>query len=80
LRLTADLGAEEITCDDMEAGIALADHYAAEALRLFGVARVRAELHLAQRLLDWLLQDWLEPVISLIEIYQQGPNPIRENS
>jgi hypothetical protein len=80
LRLTADLGAEEITSDDMEAGIALADHYAAEALRLFGVARVRAELHLAQRLLDWLLQDWLEPVISLIEIYQQGPNPIREKA
>jgi hypothetical protein len=47
---------------------------------LFGVARVRAELHLAQRLLDWLLQDWLEPVISLIEIYQQGPNPIREKA
>jgi NADPH:quinone reductase-like Zn-dependent oxidoreductase len=46
LRLAADLGAGEITSDDMEAGIALAEHYAAEALRLFGVARVRVELHL----------------------------------
>jgi hypothetical protein len=39
----------------MQAGFALADHYAAEALRLQGASQINSELRLAQRLLDWLL-------------------------
>jgi hypothetical protein len=58
----------------MEAGIALADHYAAEALRLFGSSRISVDLRLAQRLLDWLLGTWNEENTSLPDIYQRGLN------
>jgi Protein of unknown function (DUF3987) len=65
LSLVNDLHTAAINANAMRAGIALAEHYAVEALRLFGASRVRSDLHLAQRLLDWLLGTWTEPVISL---------------
>src|SRR5262249_7034208 len=40
LTLVANLEADEIRSGEMEAGIALAQHYVAEALRLFGASRV----------------------------------------
>jgi hypothetical protein len=61
-RLRLPLGAPEIGADHLRAGIALAEHYATEALRLFGVSRVNSDLRLAQRLLDWLLGTWSEPL------------------
>jgi hypothetical protein len=63
----------------MEAGISLAQHYAAEALRLFGASRVNADLHRAQLLLVWL-QCRNKPEISLPDIYQAGPNAIRDKA
>jgi hypothetical protein len=62
----------------MASGIKLAEHYAAEALRLFAAGRVDGELRLAQRLLDWLQTQWQEPLVSLPDIYQRGPNAIRD--
>jgi hypothetical protein len=76
LALVSNLGTPEIGADHMRAGIALAEHYATEALRLFGASRVNSELWLAQRLLDWLLGTWSEPAISLPDIYQRSPNAI----
>jgi hypothetical protein len=35
---------------------------------------------LAERLLRWLQSDWGESVISLPDIYQKGPNAIREKA
>jgi hypothetical protein len=62
----------------MTAGIELAQHYASEALRLFGVSRVSRQIRDAQRLLRWLANSWPGTVISLPDIYQRGPNFLRE--
>jgi hypothetical protein len=78
LTLVRNLRAVDIGTEEIGAGIALAEHYAAEALRLFGTSGVSGDLRLAQRLLYWLLNSWGAPVISLVEIYQRGPNSIRD--
>ena len=77
--LVADITAAVLGPEFMAAGIMLAQHYAAEALRLFEASRVNADLMLAQRLLDWLRQ-WPGPAISLPDIYQKGPNAIRDKA
>jgi hypothetical protein len=79
LTLVDNLAASEIGRDEMEAGIALAQHYAAEAMRLFGASRISGELREAQQLLAWLTA-WPEPLVSLPDIYQGGPNSIRDKA
>ena len=54
LTLMHDAKSGEINAEQMEAGIALAQHYVAEALRLFEASHVSNDLRLAQRLLIWL--------------------------
>jgi hypothetical protein len=76
LTLVNDTTAPEITRVEMECGIQLAEHYVCEALRLFGASRVNPDLRMAQRLLDWLLTTWREPIVSLPDIYQRGLNAI----
>jgi hypothetical protein len=61
----------------MYGGIDLAQHYAAEALRLSGAHNVADDLREAQQLLTWLLTMWTEPIIALVQIYQRGPHSIR---
>jgi len=79
LTLVRDIEAGEIACAEMEASILLAQHYAAEALRLFGASRISAELRLAQQLLVWVKgRDRRE--VSLPDIYQFGPNAIRDKA
>jgi hypothetical protein len=77
LRLVADISASELPPDCMDAGIYLAQHYGAEALRLFEGAVVRPEIVRAERLLAWL-QGREEVLISLPDIYQLGPKSIRD--
>jgi hypothetical protein len=77
LALITDADTSEIAPEQMAAGILLAQHYVAEALRLFEASRVSADLRLAHRLLTWLLNSWSESFISLPDIYQKGPNAIR---
>jgi hypothetical protein len=77
LALVEDLTASDVTGDHLEAGIALADHYAAEALRLFEVSRSDERLRHAATLLHWLLHDRSDGMVSLPDIYQYGPNRIR---
>jgi hypothetical protein len=79
LTLVRDIDAGDIAAAEMAAGVELAQHYAAEALRLDGGSRVSAELRLARCVLDWLLQHWPEPAISLPDLYQRGPSAIRDN-
>ena len=64
----------------MAAGITLAQHYVTEALRLFEASRVSDDLRLAQKLLTWLLVSWSENFVSLPDIYQKGPNAIRDKN
>jgi hypothetical protein len=80
LTLVRDIHTAEIICAEMQAGIDLAQHYAAEALRLFGASRVSAELQLAKQLLDWLRSHWNRLAISLPDIYQRGPGAIRDKA
>ncbi len=80
LALVSNSEAGEIGSADMDAGIALARHYAAEALRLVGASRVSGDLHEAQRLLTWLHTNWKRPLVSLPDIYQRGPTSIRDKA
>lgn len=80
LTLVRNIDAGEIASAEMGAGIALAEHYAAEALRLFGASRINGDLRLAQKLLDWLLGTWGEPAISLPDIYQRSLNAIGDKA
>ncbi|MGK7863196.1 YfjI family protein [Falsiroseomonas sp. E2-1-a4] len=66
-----EIGAEYVAC-----GIALAQHYAAEMLRLIGAASVTPELRQAAALLRWW-QDRRDPQCHLAQIYQTGPGAIR---
>jgi Protein of unknown function (DUF3987) len=78
LALVRDIDAGEVSAAEMAAGIELVQHYVAEGLRLYGASRVSGRLREAQRLLGWLLTSWPEPQISLPDIYQRGPNAIRD--
>jgi hypothetical protein len=80
LTLVSDLDAGEISAGEMKAGIAIAEHFATEALRLSGASRISTELIEAQRLLNWLLTSWPKPVVSLPDIYRLGPNSIRDKA
>jgi hypothetical protein len=80
MTLVKDIKALEIAVDEMDDGIALADHYAMEALRIFEAGKVGADLLLAQRLLDWLHSNWPESAVSCRDIYQKGPRAIREKA
>jgi hypothetical protein len=80
LALVENVAAGEVRSAEMEAGIALAQHYAAEGMRLFGASHVSGDLREAQQLLRWLQTTWTEPYVSLPDIYQCGPNPIRDKA
>jgi hypothetical protein len=75
-----DLDAGETGRPEMQGGITIAEHYSAEALRLSGTSRVSTELRLAKALLRWLLNEWNEPAVSLPDIYQRGPNVVRDRA
>jgi hypothetical protein len=77
LTLVRDLEAGKVEKAEMEAGVEIAQHHADEAKRLHGMSHVSIEIHTAQLLLSWLAS-WPEPVVSLPDIYQFGPNPIRD--
>jgi hypothetical protein len=80
LGLIDNIEAEVIDAAHMEAGIVLAEYYAAEALRLGEAVRISAQLMKADELLDWLQDDWQEENISLPDIYQRGPYAIRDRN
>jgi Protein of unknown function (DUF3987)/Primase C terminal 2 (PriCT-2)/Bifunctional DNA primase/polymerase, N-terminal len=79
LALVADIEAREISADYLAAGITVAQYYATEALRMFEGSRINADLLLAQKLLNWL-KGKNEPLISLPDIYQRGPNAIGDKA
>jgi uncharacterized protein DUF3987 len=81
LALVRNVEAGEVSSADMAAGIELAQHYAAEGLRLFAASRVSAELRLAERTLTWLRVHWADKsAVSLPDLYQFGPNGIRDKA
>lgn len=78
LSLVDKIDAGEVGPAEMEAGIALAQHYVVEAMRLFGASGVNDDLREAHQLLEWLRTGWGETRVSLPDIYQRGPNSIRD--
>lgn len=77
LTVYADPDATEIGAEAMACGCALAQHYATELLRLQGAATIALPLRQANELLTW----WKaqpDPRCYLVQIYQRGPNGIRE--
>ena len=78
--LVADIEAGALSADDLARGIMLAQHYAAEALRLFEASQVSGDLMLAQRLLIWLTSAWSGTAVSLPDVYQHGPSAIRNKT
>lgn len=75
LTIYADPDAERVSAENMLHGIALAQHYAAEALRLQGAAAVAPDLLLAGRLLKWW-QERPDPRLHLAQVYQRGLNAL----
>jgi hypothetical protein len=72
----ADPDAMEVDGDAMGGGIALAQYYAAEMLRLQSAGAVAPDLRLAARLLAWW-QARADPQCHLAAIYQIGPGALR---
>jgi hypothetical protein len=67
----------EVDTDTMACGIALAQHYAIEMLRLHSVGNVAPDLRLAAKLLAWW-QALNNPRCHLAAIYQRGPAALRD--
>jgi hypothetical protein len=78
LALVNDIDTPEIAASELKRGIELAEHYAAEALRLFGAGQISADLQLAQRVLAWLKSQ--SKVFSLPCLYQRGPSSVRDKA
>jgi hypothetical protein len=79
LALLEQLDADEVSNHHLEAGILLAEHYAAEARRLHEAGQTDPALDLAQRVLDWLTSGWSgTPLISVPDLYTYGPGPVRD--
>jgi hypothetical protein len=71
-----DPDAQELSAAAMANGIALATFYRAEALRLVQGSQVPAGLRAAERLRVWRC-GWPEDLVSLPDICQRGPHPLR---
>jgi hypothetical protein len=79
LCLAEDPDAVEVGDAALEAGIAVARYYAAEALRLAGAGMTHPDLALAERLLAWL-REKPETRLHMVKIYQHGPHAIRDKA
>jgi hypothetical protein len=77
LGLFEDLNLQEISRPLMARGIALAQWYLGEALRLTEAEAVSPELVNAERVLDWLKVNRKDSPFSLPCIYMNGPRPVR---
>ena len=69
--------ATEISADALNGGIAIAQYYIGEALRLFHSSSDDQELITAQKVFDWGMQQEGQ-MIALAELYRCGPNAVRD--
>jgi len=68
-----------ISEEHMISGIELARYYMSELMRIFEYSIINKDILLAETLLDWINNKWSEKYISLPDIYQFGPNMIRDS-
>ncbi|MGY3437028.1 MULTISPECIES: YfjI family protein [unclassified Marinovum] len=78
LTLWRDVQSASITATDMANGIALAQFYLTEAVRLADAANVSQEIDRAEALRKWLLESWPHLEIVKSDVVQFGPNALRE--
>jgi len=69
----------EISPEYMKNGIALADWYISEAVRLRDAASLSSDTTQAETLRVWLVSKWAEPYVSVRAIVNRGPNSLRES-
>lgn len=75
----------QVSADNMRRGIALAEWYASEALRLREAGALSPELLLADKVRRWIVEEWAsgkitgrpEDYVSLPDLYQRGPAAVR---
>jgi hypothetical protein len=77
--LTVVAGGQVIQEQEMSDAIYIAEHYLAEALRLFQSSRVQRDLQVAQRALRWI-KEQDDSEFSLPDLYQRGPRPIHDKA
>ena len=68
---------EEIDAETLAGAISLVEHYGDESLRLQQAAEIPRDIADAQHLLDWLMERWVGPLISIPDIVQLGPYSLR---
>jgi hypothetical protein len=79
LTMVADPDAGAIEAEAVEHGIALARHYASEALRLFQGGTADPDLQLAEKALAWI-KGRRGALFSLPDLYRLGPPAIRDKA
>ncbi|MGA9753906.1 MAG: DUF3987 domain-containing protein [Desulfobaccales bacterium] len=82
LALVDDLNGPAITLQHLKNGIILAQFYLTEALRIFHTAKTNPDLLVAEKALAWLRtrEGSEKSLISLPDIYQMGPNAVRDKA
>lgn len=73
LTLWGNLDATEVGPDEMAHGIKLAEFYLSEAARLADAANISPEIERAERLRQWLMDEWHEQEILTSDVVQRGP-------
>ena len=68
-----------MTAQDIGNGIAVAEFYLGEAVRLADAATISHEMDPAEALRQWLLESWPHPDIMVRGVVRGGPNPLRES-
>ena len=84
MQLVESLGSPLLSREHLAAGIALAQYYLAEALRIHIIGLDDPDLLLAEKLLRWFTTEWPKrgpsSYLSLPDIYQFGPVGIRDKN
>ena len=78
LTLVNDIEAGEVGPAEMDAGIAVAQHYAGEALRLFGASRMRTTCAKRSNCWDGCTRRGPMSSCCFPDTYQRGPHSIRD--
>jgi hypothetical protein len=78
LTLWKDLHAPHVDMEAMKDAINLAQFYLSEAQRLSDAATVSAEIEQAEMLRRWLFEVFEHQEVTVRDIVQFGPNPLRE--
>ncbi len=78
MSLIENIQAINISEQNMKNAIELTKFYESEALRLFNAGYIDPNILLAERLLNWLHNNWNKEIVSIPDIYQRGLNSISD--